>query len=171
MVFFTSSKCYKHQIILSSNDAQLLKSCRSLKIKFFQIYSQCYSCFIFQCICHKNDKKSYYQASLIFLERQFQLRAQLCLRRIYSHQHTVQLQYSVYHLTAPMFWRLLVLKLLVTLVLLALLTHEGVAFSSQTGKMVSIILYCIRCFRCKAVTVLKAVMCSIYFIYFKIDHK
>ena len=45
MVFFTSSKCYKHQIILSRNDAQLLKSCRSLKIKFFQFYSQCYSFF------------------------------------------------------------------------------------------------------------------------------
>ena len=34
MVFFTSSKCYNHKIILSSNDGQLLKSCRSLKIKF-----------------------------------------------------------------------------------------------------------------------------------------
>ena len=41
----------------------------------------------------------------------------------------------MYHLTSPIFWRLLVLKLLVTLILLALLTHEGVAFSSQTGKM------------------------------------
>ena len=63
-----------------------------------------------------------------------------------------------------MFWRLLVLKLLVTLVLLALLTHEGVAVTSQSGKMVTICHYCFRCFRCKAVTVLKALMYAIFIL-------
>ena len=63
-----------------------------------------------------------------------------------------------------MFWRLLVLKLLVTLVLLALLTHEGVAVTSQSGKMVTICHYCFRCFWCKAVTVLRALMNAIFIL-------